>query len=82
MALFVGLREPGEGPAAPDNSRQRRHPRLPLCQGVKAISGSYCGLNLCLNQSMGRQCPGTLSYLDKDQLIEIKGKLPKYRWVF
>lgn len=32
IAHVFGLREPGEGRAALDNSRQTRHPRLPLCQ--------------------------------------------------
>lgn len=32
IAHVIGLSEPGEGLAALDNSRQTRHPRLPLCQ--------------------------------------------------
>lgn len=32
IAHVIGVREPGEGRAALDNSRQTRHLRLPLCQ--------------------------------------------------
>lgn len=43
IAHVIGLREPGEGHAALDNSRQTRHLRLPLCQrGSKPYLFSIC----------------------------------------
>lgn len=77
---MAGIREPGEGPAAPDNTRQSSRSRLPLCQGVKTISPAPAVVWTVFKIKNEQEQAAIPSCLNKDQLIEIKGKPLGYRW--